>query len=147
MARPDPLFTVLKLAKEAEEQAALALRGAQLELQKLKQQLDALNHYRLDYMRQIAAKEGTNIGASAYQQFHRFIKQIDQAIAQQVLAVQGGEKQLAHRRASWLERQQKRKAVELLLQHKADKREALAQKQEQKLADEFAMQRFVRRNL
>ncbi|AZQ11147.1 flagellar export protein FliJ [Shewanella khirikhana] len=145
MARPDPLLTVLKLAQEAEEQAALALRAAQLDLGKLKQQLDALNHYRLDYMRQIAAKEGTNIGASAYQQFHRFIKQIDQAIAQQVQAVQGADKQLAHRRQTWMERQQKRKAVELLLQHKADKREAVALRQEQKLADEFAMQQFIRR--
>ncbi|ABM00499.1 flagellar export protein FliJ [Shewanella amazonensis] len=145
MARPNPLLTVLKLAQDAEEQAALQLRSAQLELGRLKQQLDALNQYRLDYMRQLSGQEGKNISASYYQQFHRFIKQIDQAIGQQVQSVTGAETQLEHRRRHWLEKQQKRKAVELLLKHKADKREAKEARLEQKLLDEFAMQQFIRK--
>ena len=42
MAKADPLFTVLKLTQEAEEQASLQLRAAQLELQRRQSQLKAL---------------------------------------------------------------------------------------------------------
>ncbi len=145
MNRPDPLLTVLKLALDAEEQAAAQLKAAQLERAKRQQQLDALNRYRLDYMQQIGAQQGRQISASYYQQFHRFIKQIDEAIAQQVQSVGAADNQLEHRRRHWLEKQQKRKAVELLLQHKAEKREAKEARQEQKMLDEFSIQQFVRR--
>ena len=46
MAKPDPLHTVLKLAVEAEEQAALQLKAAQMECQRRKSQLQALQEYR-----------------------------------------------------------------------------------------------------
>lgn len=58
MAKPDPLHTVLKLAVEAEEQAALQLKAAQMECQRRKSQLQALQEYRLDYMKQLDAQQG-----------------------------------------------------------------------------------------
>ncbi|QSX28949.1 flagellar export protein FliJ [Shewanella cyperi] len=145
MAARDPLLTVLKLASEAEEQAALQLKAAQLEAQKRKQQLDALNQYRLDYMQQLTGQQGKQISANYYQQFHKFIQQIDQAISQQLRTVASANTQVQHRQQHWLEKQQKRKAVELLLEHKAQKRERAEAKREQKLADEFAIQQFIRR--
>ncbi|MEZ9236182.1 flagellar export protein FliJ [Shewanella sp. 10N.286.52.A9] len=144
MRRTDPLLTVLKLNKEAEEQAALQLKSAQLEQQKHQSQLDALNNYRLEYMKQMGENQGKTLSASQYHSFHEFIKQVDQALLQQVNAVKEAEKQTGYRQVHWQEKQQKRKAVELLLEKNAQKAQQLANKKEQKASDEFAMQQFIR---
>ncbi|MGX7652981.1 flagellar export protein FliJ [Shewanella putrefaciens] len=146
MANADPLLLVLNLALDAEEQASLLLKSAQLECQKRQHQLNALNNYRLDYMKQMQSQQGQAISASHYHQFHRFIRQIDDAIAQQNRVVAHGEKQKEYRQHHWLEKQKKRKAVELLLANKAKKRDALELKREQKMTDEFASQQFYRRH-
>ncbi|ARD23212.1 MULTISPECIES: flagellar export protein FliJ [Shewanella] len=145
MRRTDPLLTVLKLNKEAEEQAALQLKSAQLEQQKHQSQLDALNNYRLEYMKQMGENQGKTLSASQYHSFHEFIKQVDQALLQQVNAVKEAEKQTGYRQVHWQEKQQKRKAVELLLEKNAQKAQQLANKKEQKASDEFAMQQFIRK--
>lgn len=146
MANADPLLLVLKLANDAEEQAALLLKSAQLECQKRLNQLSALNNYRLEYMKQMQSQQGQAISASHYHQFHRFIRQIDDAITQQNRVVAEGEKQKEYRQQNWLEKQKKRKAVELLLASKEKKRQVVEQKREQKMTDEFASQQFYRRH-
>ncbi|MBO1273047.1 MULTISPECIES: flagellar export protein FliJ [Shewanella] len=147
MAQTDPLLTVLKLANEAEEQAALRLKAAQFEHQKRVNQLQSLRDYRLDYMRQLAAQQGQQIRADYYQQFHRFVRQVDEAIKQQLAVVAEAERQKQYRQQHWMEKQQKRKAVELLLEKKALQKQQRENKQEQKLIDEFASQQFQRRKL
>ncbi|MGI2259485.1 flagellar export protein FliJ [Shewanella sp. GXUN23E] len=141
----DPLLTVLSLAQESEEQAGLQLRAAQSELQKREAQLQALNQYRLDYMQQLKDKSGGRISVTFYQQFHKFIKQIDDAIGQQIKAVSQSREMRAHRQQHWLEQQRKRKAVEQLLDKKARAAELKQARIEQKLTDEFAMQQCYRR--
>lgn len=143
----DPLITVLKLATEAENQAAMQLKSAQFEKQKRQGQLDALNNYRLDYMKQMKSQQGQSISANHYHQFHQFIKQVDSAISQQVTAVQDAEYQIGYRQAHWLEKQQKRKAIEMLLANKAEKAQIAENKREQKMSDEFAMQQYIRQRL
>ncbi|WP_434928738.1 flagellar export protein FliJ [Shewanella sp. HL-SH2] len=143
----DPLFTVLKLATEAESQAAMQLKSAQFEKQKRQGQLDALNNYRLDYMKQMKSQQGQSISANQYHQFHQFIKQVDSAITQQVTAVQDAEYQIGYRQTHWLEKQQKRKAIEMLLANKAEKAQVAETKREQKMSDEFAMQQYIRQRL
>lgn len=146
MAKADPLFTVLKLNQEAEEQASLQLRAAQLELQRRQSQLKALQDYRLDYMKQMEQQQGKNISASYYHQFHQFVRQVDDAIVQQVNSVQEAHTQQKHRQTHWQEKQQKRKAVELLLANKAEKAQLAEQRREQKMVDEFASQQFYRKS-
>jgi flagellar FliJ protein len=147
MAKHDPLDTVLKLAKDAEEQAGLQLKSAQLMLQKCQSQLEALRNYRLDYMKQMEGHHGKSIRASYYHQFHQFVRQIDEAITKQVFSIQDADNQRIHRQKYWQEMQQKRKAVELLLSRKAEKVVKEELRQEQKMIDEFASQQFYRRRL
>ncbi len=147
MANKDPLHLVLKLAVDAEEQTSVQFRSASMEVQKVQSQLDALNKYRLDYMSQMNDKVGTNLSSSQYQQFHKFIAQIDQAVSQQVEAVKQAETFKLHRQKHWLEKQQKRKAVEILIDKKAQKLQMAEAKAEQKLFDEFAVQQYFRKNM
>jgi len=146
MAKTDPLITVLKLTKDAEEQASLQLRSAQLELQRRQSQLKALQDYRLDYMKQMEQQQGQQISASYYHQFHQFVRQVDNAIVQQVNTVQEALTQQQHRQRHWQEKQQKRKAVELLLAKKAEAAQLAEQRREQKMVDEFASQQFYRKS-
>ncbi|ABZ76018.1 flagellar export protein FliJ [Shewanella halifaxensis HAW-EB4] len=145
MAKPDPLHMVLKLTQDAEEQASLQLRSAQLELQRRQNQLEALQNYRLDYMKQMEQQQGQSISASHYHQFHQFVRQVDAAIVQQVNAVKDADNQRQHRQVYWQEKQQKRKAVELLLANKAEKAKLAELRAEQKMVDEFASQQFYRK--
>ncbi|WP_028768689.1 MULTISPECIES: flagellar export protein FliJ [Shewanella] len=145
MARPDPLHLVLKLATDAEEQASMQLRSAEFELQKRQGQLTALQNYRLDYMKQMEQQQGLSISASNYHQFHQFVRQVDTAIGQQVHAVKEAENQKQHRQVNWQAKQQKRKAVELLLANKAEKAKLAELRSEQKMIDEFASQQFFRK--
>ncbi|RTR39344.1 flagellar export protein FliJ [Shewanella canadensis] len=145
MAKHDPLDTVLKLATEAEEQAALQLQSAQLALQKCQSQLGALRNYRLDYMKQMETNHGKTISASYYHQFHQFVRQIDDAIVKQITSITEADTQRLYRQQYWQEKQQKRKAVELLLAHKAEKAQLAELRLEQKLTDEFASQQFYRK--
>lgn len=147
MAKSDPLLTVLKLANEAEEQASLQLKSAQLNFQKCQSQLDALRNYRLDYMKQMESHHGKTISASYYHQFHQFVRQVDDAITKQILTVTEADNQRKHRQQFWQVKQQKRKAVELLLEHKAKKAEKVALRLEQKMIDEFASQQFYRKRM
>lgn len=145
MAKPDQLVTVLKLTTDAEEQAALQLKSAQLTLQKSQSQLDALRNYRLDYMKQMEDHHGKNISASYYHQFHQFVRQVDDAITKQVISVAEADNQRMYRQQFWQEKQQKRKAVELLLARKAQEAQKKALSAEQKMIDEFASQQFYRK--
>ena len=147
MAKLDPLLTVLKLTSEAEEQAALQLKSAQLALQKCLSQLDALRNYRLDYMKQMESHHGKSISASYYHQFHQFVRQVDEAITKQLTSVAEADTQRGHRQQYWQEKQQKRKAVELLLEHKAQKARKAELRLEQKMVDEFASQQFYRKKV
>jgi len=145
MAKHDPLNTVLKLATEAEEQAAQQLQSAQLALKKCQSQLVALRNYRLEYMKQMETNHGKTISASYYHQFHQFVRQIDDAIVKQITSITEADNQRLHRQKYWQEKQQKRKAVELLLAHKAKKAQLAELRLEQKLIDEFASQQFYRK--
>ena len=143
MTRKDPLFIVLNLAQDAEQQASLQMRSAQLDWQKACDQLGALNQYRLDYMKQLDDKIGQQISASFYQ-FYRFIKQIDGAIEQQNNHVNQTNTIKEHRQQYWLEKQQKRKGIESLLEKKKQRQIVLENKREQKMIDEFAINQFLR---
>ncbi|WP_298768899.1 flagellar export protein FliJ [uncultured Shewanella sp.] len=141
-----PLEKVLTLAFEAEEQARLQLKNAQYEWQKQQDQLNALQEYRLDYMKQMESKQGETITASQYHQFHQFVKQIDDAISNQLKAVNETASMKQHRQSHWQTCQQKHQAVGILLANKARKAQQKANVYEQKMTDEFAMQQFYRRS-
>lgn len=143
--KADPLEKVLVLAYEAEEQASLQLKTAQSEWQKQQAQLEALQQYRLDYMKQMESQQGKTISASGYHQFHQFVKQIDEAIASQLDAVNDTQSMKQQRQSHWLACQQKHQAVKILLTNKAQKAQHKAMRLEQKLTDEFAMQQFYRK--
>lgn len=129
---------------EAEQQAALALAKAQQDLKLFMDQQNALNQYRQIYHQQWTDRGLQGITPQQNSQYHAFINKLENAATQQYQGVLQVREALAQCRIQWLEAQQRRKAVELLLEKKADKVRLKAQRQEQKMLDDYAIQRRYR---
>lgn len=127
---------------EAEDRAAKMLAQAQMEQAQFQRQLDALNEYRQIYTGQMTEKGIQGLEASHFNHFHSFIGKLDKASVQQQQGFQNARQQTEQKRQEWLELQQRRKAIEKLLERKAEKAQLKQARQEQKLLDEFATFRF-----
>ena len=125
----------------AEQQAALALAKAQQDLKLYQQQQDALNQYRQVYHQQWTDLTILVEGIPAQQnaQYHAFISKLELAATQQFEGVLQIREVLSQRREEWLGAQQRRKAVALLLDKQAVRAQQQAQRQEQKMLDEFSL--------
>jgi flagellar FliJ protein len=127
---------------EAEDRAAKMLAQAQREQANFQRQLDALNEYRQIYSSHMTEKAAVGLEASHFNHYHSFIGKLDHASVQQQNGFRKAKQQAEEKRDEWLALQQRRKAIEMLLERKAEK-EALKQlKIEQKLLDEFSTFRF-----
>ncbi|EQB2597938.1 flagellar export protein FliJ [Aeromonas salmonicida] len=126
---------------EVEQQAGLALAKAQQDLKIFMEQQEALNQYRQIYHQQWTDRGLQGIGAQQNAQYHAFISKLEQAATQQYEGVRQVRQALELRRQEWLSAQQRRKAVELLLAKQAGREQQKAQRQEQKMLDEYAMLR------
>lgn len=127
--------------EEAEQQAAMALAKAQQDLKLFMDQQKALNQYRQIYHQQWTERGLQGISPQQNSQYHAFINKLENAATQQYQGVLQVRDALAECRTQWLEAQQRRKAVELLLEKKADKVRQKAQRQEQKMLDDYAILR------
>ncbi|EOD55320.1 flagellar export protein FliJ [Aeromonas molluscorum] len=123
----------------AEQQAALSLAKAQQDLKLYQQQQDALNQYRQVYHQQWTDRGLQGIPAQQNAQYHAFISKLEQAATQQYEGVLQIREVLTQRREEWLAAQQRRKAVALLLDKQAVRAQQQAQRQEQKMLDEFSL--------
>ena len=133
------LMLLAERLEAAEQQAALALAKAQQDLKLFLQQQDALNQYRQIYHQQWTDRGLQGIKAQQNAQYHAFINKLEQAATQQYEGVLQIREALGQRREEWLAAQQRRKAVALLLDKQADRTRLQAQRQEQKMLDEFAL--------
>ena len=126
---------------EAEQQAAMALAKAQQDLKLFMDQQNALNQYRQIYHQQWTDRGLQGITPQQNSQYHAFINKLENAATQQYEGVLQVREALAQCRAQWLEAQQRRKAVELLLEKQAGRAQPKAQRQEQKMLDDYAILR------
>ncbi|HEY0924805.1 flagellar export protein FliJ [Rheinheimera pacifica] len=135
---------LIKIQKEREEKLQAHFVKAQQFYQQAEQKYQGLADYRTDYIQQSQQQGAAGLQSRQYTQFISFIGKLDQAIQQQGRALQQAKAAAEQRKQSWLAMQKKRKAMELLVQ-RGEQAELLKQlKQEQKNADEYASQQFMR---
>lgn len=138
------LQLVAQWEKEKEDKLA---RDYQLALQHVnqnQQKLSGLQRYRLDYLRQLQQRAAQGVGATTFGQHQAFIEKLDQACAQQTQVLARTKAVAEQRKGLWLRQQQKRKAVEMLIDKKHQEKAQREAKREQAMLDEIATQRFVR---
>ena len=135
---------LIKIQQEKEEKLQAQFIAAQQYYLQAEQKYQGLANYRTEYIQQSQQQGSAGLQSRQYNQFVNFIGKLDQAILQQGRAVQQAKAAAEQRKQSWLAMQQKRKALELLVQRNDA---AELQKQlrlEQKNADEYASQQFMR---
>lgn len=135
---------LIKIQQEKEEKLQAQFIAAQQYYLQAEQKYQGLANYRTEYIQQSQQQGSAGLQSRQYNQFVNFIGKLDQAILQQGRAVQQAKAAAEQRKQSWLAMQKKRKALELLVE-----RNNLAELQkqlrlEQKNADEFASQQFMR---
>lgn len=139
------LHLVLEMEQRREEQFALRMQQARQQCEYQRKRLQGLENYRTEYLNGALSKGQDGLQSMRFGHYHAFIGKLDEGIGQQRVKLQRLEAVVEERKQQWLEKQQRRKAIEQLIEKK---RIEAAQKQariEQKNADEYAMQGFMRR--
>jgi len=132
--------------KEKEQKLGRDFQLAQQHLQQNKQKLEGLQQYRLEYLQKIQQRGSTGLGAMSFSQHQAFIDKLDKACEIQNNEISRANQVAEQRRQLWLRQQQKRKAVEMLIEKKRIEKEARMARHEQQLMDEVALQKFIRQS-
>ncbi|GAA4874475.1 flagellar export protein FliJ [Ferrimonas pelagia] len=145
MSDPKQLAKVLTLVEQELEQTSLHLRSANSAVAALKQQMQQLQDYRLDYVRQAQQKQGAVLQAGEYQQFHHYIAKLDAAITQHIGKIRQAEQAAQQRQQQWQACHQRQQAIALLINKAQQQQRLRADKALQRDLDEFSLQQFIRR--
>lgn len=140
------LVMLAQWEQEKEDKAAMDYQMAMRFVNQNRTKLQGLENYRLEYFRQIQ-KKGSEEGleAKSFNQHQGFISKLDRACEQQRLVIHNSVLAAEQRKTTWLKQQQKRKAVEMLLDKKKQLAMAKEARIEQAMMDEIALQKFIRK--
>jgi len=141
------LAMLIRVQKEREEKLQAQFVKAQQQFQLAEQKYLGLANYRTEYIQQSMQQGVIGLGGRQYNQYVAFISKLDEALSQQGRVVQQSRNVAEQRRQSWLKMQTKRKALEKLVEQAQQREQLLQQRQQQKLADEYAAQRFYQQQL
>ncbi|QIZ77353.1 flagellar export protein FliJ [Ferrimonas lipolytica] len=145
MADPKQLGKVLVMVDKQLEQANLALRQARSTVDALQQQMQQLQNYRWDYIKQAQNKKGGTLQASEYQQFHFYISKLDSTITQHVAKQRQAQEAVQQKQQDWQQAKQRQQALQLLIDNAEQQRRSAEAKREQSALDEFSTQQYLRR--
>ncbi|WP_088330196.1 flagellar export protein FliJ [Lacimicrobium sp. SS2-24] len=139
------LEQVAQWERSKEDKLAQDYYLAQKNVQDNQRKLTGLQSYRLDYLRQLQQRANKGLGAMSFGQHQAFIDKLDSACTQQTRVLAQARAAAEQRKGLWLKQQQKRKAVEMLIDKKQQLQLQREARQEQAMLDEIATQRFVRK--
>lgn len=139
------LSLLIKVQKEREDSLQAQFVKAQQIYVQAEQKYQGLANYRTEYIQQSLQQGSAGLGGRQYNQYVSFISKLDQALTQQGRVVQQTRNVAEQRRQSWLKMQTKRKALEKLVEQALLKEHLKTERQQQKQADEYAMQQFYQR--
>lgn len=143
MAR-DSLALLLKFEHDKETQAANVLHYAQQHYQQNVQRLQGISDYRLEYMKQLSQKGETGVGSNTFRHYHNFLAKLDQVAKQQMQAIESSRKVVEQRKNQWLAQRQKVQSIEMLIDKNRQKMQLKIDREEQKMYDEIASQKYIR---
>lgn len=139
------LQLVLELEQRKEDQAVVRFSQARQQCDMQRRRLSGLENYRVEYLNSALERGSGGLQSMQFGHYHAFIGKLDEGIAQQRIKLSRLEQVVEQRRQQWQQCQQRRKSVELVIQKQQQAADLKRQRQEQKTADEFAMQGFMRR--
>lgn len=139
------LDTILKYELDNEQRCADQLKVAENEYQQNITRLQGVADYRLEYMKRLSQRAEKGLDSATYSHYHAFIAKLDVASDQVRVAMEQAKSLAEQSKGLWLKQRQKVQAVELLRAQRLKKIALAEDRLEQKMFDEIATQRYVRR--
>jgi flagellar FliJ protein len=137
----DKMEKVAAVAKVDEQQSAIDFSASAQTHAGKRQQLDQLLQFKADYESMLATKSREGITASQLQDYRLFLAKLNQAIEQQTQVLKAAEAELAEVRSAWIDKSQRKSALEHLVEERQKAQRRLKEKAEQAESDERAMTR------
>ena len=138
MNRMELLATLLEREEERRDAARRAWRAAQLLDEAARQQAEALKGYRQDYQDRWTAQFRERATMDILRCYHGFVERLDHAITAQALQVQGSEHRLGLATDQLRQRETRVAMVRKLIERRQAAARQVADRREQKQADEAA---------
>jgi flagellar FliJ protein len=138
--RSERLDIVQQVASRTERERAERVALAEKHLVEMQQKLTALEKYRGEYEAGFAEKAGAGFGAANVRDFQIFLARLGEALNQQRELVAGARRALDAERDSWREAAQRAHVVETLAERWQTEEERDANRRDQNMSDELAMQ-------
>lgn len=144
MVKASTMNTLIDLATEKVDKAAIVLGHTIKAGTEAEQKLTLLLQYREDYVVRFEENRKAGFSTEDYQNFHNFIDKLDEAISGQQRIVQEAKERINEAKAAWKECERKRASFEILKKRSVMSEMKKMAKREQKEADEFNNNRKAR---
>lgn len=144
MTKPFPLHTLITLAEERSQQAALILAKLKLSWEEAESRLQLLQGYLEEYQLRLAEQARAGLSVARLRDYYAFMHKLELAIRAQRQEVQHCRQRWEAGQREWQEREREAKAYQTLRQRHIASECKLEKKREQRLQDEFASNRHGR---
>lgn len=138
--RSERLDVVQQAAARTEKERAERVALAEKHLVEMQQKLSALEKYRSEYEAGFAAKAGAGFGAANVRDFQTFLARLGEALLQQRDLVAAARHALEAEKNHWREAAQRTHVVETLVGRWQGEETRAADRRDQNMNDELAMQ-------
>jgi len=140
MKRSERLDIVQQAAARTERNRAERVAMAEKHLVEMQQKLTALEKYRGEYEAGFAARAGAGFGAIEVRDFQTFLARLGEALGQQRELVAAARMALDAEKNQWREAAQRQHVVETLAERWQGEETRDANRRDQQMSDELAMQ-------
>jgi len=144
MSRSERLKPIIKFKDKQQQQSLQDMADSKIRWEAQQTQLDNLYIYQSEYhQKQAHENDQTTLNVTQLLEERRFIDQLERTIKQQMLIVKQAEREYQIKQQHWIRLKNDVTAVEHLVENLHDDERKLADKQEQKLLDEYGLRRKI----
>ena len=127
---------VLRVAESHERNAAHQFGDSQRHTQEQEAKLDELRHYHDEYLERFNTVSRNGINAAQLREYQAFLAKLDLAIKEQEAVVQASSENQSIKKEAWQQKHVRSKVLDKVMQRYKTEEKHVAEKREQKEADD-----------
>ncbi|MBV4397664.1 flagellar export protein FliJ [Advenella alkanexedens] len=139
----DSFETLHGLAVQKMDDRARVVAQTEANITQSTKQLEMLEQYRLDYIARLQNRLQEGMSSAQCVNFQKFISTLEEALGQQRVIIAQLEKQVEKEREAWFEARREVNSMQALIDRKKQEQLKIANRQEQKMNDEFAARAYL----
>jgi flagellar FliJ protein len=141
------LEKITKLAKEARDNAGVALARERMGQQELLKQIEMLNSYRNDYCDKLHEEMSKGLPSSLLSDYQVFLGSLDATISTANEQLRQLDKRINHKKENWKDKQRRLVSFDTLSERRKAKEMDIEQRQERKQSDEINTNSAARKSM